>query len=413
MKIIHISHSDGNSGAGIAAKRIHEALESNKENYKSLLLVNRNFNSDLKIIKKRNLMDKLFVISKLYLERFLIKLLNYKDKNFHSLSIFSSKINSEINKIDPDIVNLHWVQHEMISIEEIGKIKKPIVWTLHDAWPFSSTNHYPSSTSKEIMPLNDYINKNDIPLNKRIDKWCLERKLKSWKQPMKIVCPSNWIAKCARDSELMKNWDINVIPNPLNTNIFFPINKKKARNFLQIPLNKKLIVFGALDGTKDLRKGGDLLFKTLNILKEINNDFNLITFGKSDAINKETGLSVDCFDMGFISKDKDLALIYSAADILIMPSRMESFGQVASESMACGTAVIGFNTSGIKDIIDDNENGFLVRRFDCSEMAAKINIYLRNDSMRKSFESKAREKALKMWSYNVVASKYINLYKKN
>ena len=117
--------------------------------------------------------------------------------------------------------------------------------------------------------------------------------------------------------------------------------------------------------------------------------------------------------MGFISKDKDLALIYSAADILIMPSRMESFGQVASESMACGTSVIGFNTSGIKDIIDDNENGFLVRRFDCSEMAAKINIYLRNDSMRKSFESKAREKALKLWSYNAVASKYIKLYKKN
>ena len=79
MKIIHISHSDGRSGAGIAAKRIHEALENNKENYKSLLLVNRNFNSDLKIIKKRNLMDKFFIISKLYIERFLIKLLNHSN----------------------------------------------------------------------------------------------------------------------------------------------------------------------------------------------------------------------------------------------------------------------------------------------------------------------------------------------
>ena len=413
MKIIHISHSDGRSGAGIAAKRIHEALESNKKNYKSLLLVNRNFNSDLKKIKKRNLIEKLFVICKLYLERFLINLLNYKDQNFHSLSIFPSNINSEINKIDHDIVNLHWVQHEMISIEEIGKIKKPIVWTLHDAWPFSSTNHYPLSFSKELLSLNNFKNQNNISLNERIDKWCLERKLKSWKQSMKIVCPSNWIAKCARDSEIMKNWDINVIPNPLNTDIFFPINKKKARKFLQIPNNKKLIVFGALDGTKDLRKGADLLFKTLNILQGINNDFKLITFGKSDTRVRKNNLSIECFDMGFISKDKDLAIIYSAADILIMPSRMESFGQVASESMACGTAVIGFNTSGIKDIIDDNENGFLVRRFDCSEMAAKINIYLRNDSMRKSFESKAREKALKMWSYNAVASKYINLYEKN
>lgn len=413
MKIIHISHSDGRSGAGIAAKRIHEALESNKGNYKSLLLVNRNFNSDLKIIKKRNLMDKFFIISKLYIERFLIKLLNYKDKNFHSLSIFPSKINSEINKIDPDIVNLHWVQHEMISIEEIGKIKKPIVWTLHDTWPISSTNHYPKIQSKKSIPLKGNINKNDISLNEKIDKWCFDRKLKSWKQPMKIVCPSNWIAKCARNSEIMKNCDISVIPNPLNTDIFFPLNKKKARKFLKIPLDKKLIVFGALDGNKDIRKGGDLLFKTLKILQEINNDFNLITFGKSDAINKETGLSLDCFDMGFITKDKDLALIYSAADVLIMPSRMESFGQVASESMACGTPVIGFNTSGIKDIIDDNENGFLVRRFDCSEMATKINIYLKNDLMRRNFESKAREKALKMWSYDAVARKYINLYKRN
>ena len=409
MKVLHISHSDGKSGAGIAASRIHEALYNNKNLDKSNLQVNRKFNNIPNTFYKKTIFQKGLIFIKIYVERLLIKLINYRDMNFHSISSFPSKFDSRINKSDFEIVNLHWVQHEMISIEAIGRIKKPIVWTLHDAWAFLSTNHYPKNNFKNDAS-NSY--KNKIIFSYFIDQWCLRRKKKYWKEKMQIVCPSNWLAKQAISSDLMKDWEVSVIPNPLNISIFKPLEKKSARKLLNIPTDKKkLLAFGAIDGVMDIRKGGDLLLKTIENLYELNKDFSLITFGKSCAIFKDKDFNIISYDQGFISKEEKLAIIYSAADILIMPSRIESFGQVASESMACGTPVIGFNTTGIKDIIDDDINGFLINNFDCYEMASKTNFLLNNENLIKNFQIKCREKALKKWSYEVVSDQYIKLYK--
>lgn len=409
MKVLHLSHSDGKSGAGIAARRIHEALNNNRHLQESRLNVNRKFNNIPNTFCNENLFHKFIIFTKLYIERLIIRLIDYSDQNFHSISLFPSKLDSQINNLDFEIVNLHWVHHEMISIESIGRINKPIVWTLHDAWSFSSTSHYPKDNLKKNSIKNNYFKKKFIL--DVIDKWCVKRKIKSWDKPIQIVCPSSWLAENARNSFLMKNWKISIIPNPINTRIFRPIKKKEAREILKIPFDEKLLAFGAIDGIKDLRKGGDLLISSLKFLHKINKEFSLITFGKSDSFFKNLDLDIASYNQGFISSEEHLALIYSAADILIMPSRMESFGQVASESMACGTPVIAFSSTGIKDIIDNNQNGFLINKFNCHKMASKINYLLKNESLMKSFQIKCREKAIKEWSYEKVSNQYIKLYK--
>ncbi len=409
MKVLHLSHSDGKSGAGIAARRIHEALHNNPLLKESRLNVSRKFNNIPNTFCNNNFFNKFKTFTKLYVERLIIKLIDYSDQNFHSISLLPSKVDSKINNLDFAIINLHWVQHEMISIESIGRINKPLVWTLHDAWPFSSTSHYPKDIFQRKLSKNNFFKRKF--LIDALDNWCLKRKIKSWDKPIQIVCPSSWLAKHARNSYLMKNWDISIIPNPINTEIFRPIKKKKAREILKIPFDKKLLAFGAIDGVKDLRKGGDLLMSTFKFLYEKNKKFSLITFGKSDSFFKNLDLDIFSYNQGFIENEEHLALIYSAADILIMPSRMESFGQVASESMACGTPVIAFNSSGLKDIVDNNLNGFLIEKFNCQKMASKINQLLKDESLMKSFKIKCREKAIKKWSYKKVSNQYLKLYK--
>ena len=128
-----------------------------------------------------------------------MKLIKYNDSNFHSLSCLPSTLDQEINKLNAEVINLHWVQHEMISIESIGKIKKPIIWTLHDSWAFSSTEHYPYNNE----------NKQNL-IHKFIDNWCMQRKINSWKNEFTIVCQI-YGSQILQKSNLMKNWNINVI----------------------------------------------------------------------------------------------------------------------------------------------------------------------------------------------------------
>ncbi len=213
MRVAHISHCDGRSGSGIAARRINEALNENLDIKKSFLRVNRKFGTSRNTICPLNKYEYLYQVSKLYLERGLVKLINFNDSNFHSLSCLPSKLDHEINNFNVDIINLHWVQHEMLSIEAIGRIKKPIIWTLHDSWAFSSTEHYPYNTNKQNL------------IHNFIDKWSAKRKINSWKKELTIVCPSHWLSNIAKKSNIMRNWCIKVVPNPIDIDKFRPQNK--------------------------------------------------------------------------------------------------------------------------------------------------------------------------------------------
>ena len=160
----------------------------------------------------------------------------YEDHIFHSISAFPSLKHNEINNLNIDLVHIHWVQHETISIEEIGKIKFPIVWTLQDCWPFSSTEHY-QRNSQDKRYINGYRIKNIFALSEYVDKYCFLRKKLSWRNYISLIAPSKWIGNCAKNSLLMKDKKIVIIPNPINTEVFIPINKNNARKSLKLNKN--------------------------------------------------------------------------------------------------------------------------------------------------------------------------------
>ncbi len=411
IRILHLSYSGEKTGAGIAAKRIHSCICDYKDSsIKSFLMTNNHCYENSKIILKKNSIKRFYNFFKKYLERIIINLIDYEDNLFHSISVFPTLKHNEINNLDIDLVHLHWVQHETISIEEIGKIKFPIVWTLHDCWPFSATEHYQKGINDKRYILGYKIN-NKFKISEYVDKFCLFRKKLSWSKTIYLIAPSKWMRDCAKDSFLMKDKRIVMIPNPINTSKFKPINKNKSREKLKIKLNKKVILFGSIDGGKDPRKGADLLVDVLNFLNNTEN-IQIVIFGKRNKhqdIFKNTNLEI--LNLGEINSYKKLSIIYSACDIFVIPSRIESFGQTAAEAQSCGIPVVGFDIGGLKDIITHNENGILIEPFNTKKMALAIEKLLREDDKITKLSKASRQNAIDNFDFLKVAKSHIDFYK--
>ena len=140
MKILHVNYSDGDGGAAIAVKRLHNILIQKKID--SYLLVSEKKYNDKKTLNIPKNSEKIKNLIKNSLNRKLSSLFKINNFNSFSLNIIPSKLLKKINQVNPDIVNLHWIGNETISIKDIKKIKSKIVWTMHDMWPFCGTEHY-------------------------------------------------------------------------------------------------------------------------------------------------------------------------------------------------------------------------------------------------------------------------------
>jgi glycosyltransferase involved in cell wall biosynthesis len=235
------------------------------------------------------------------------------------------------------------------------------------------------------------------------------------KKKIHFVAPSEWIASQARSSSLLNEFPISVIPNGLNTKVFKPNNQNYSKNNLGISKDKLIILFGAMNSDTDKNKGLDLLIESLNILCKKNSIFAkkliLVIFGNSEqSVVQRFPLQV--LFMGVIKDEQQLVNLYSAADVTVVPSRSESFGQVATESLSCATPVVAFRTSGLLDIVDHLKTGYLANPFNASDLANGISFILENFSVRIKMAKKARLVAVKRFDVNVIAEMHLNLYEK-
>lgn len=409
MKNIAHYSGDQSGGAGRAAARISNALNLTSE-YRSEIFNGQGNNwhgkiENVKFAHLNHMADyfrrKIDAIPKIF---------KYFEKNIPRSTGFMGKINaSNINSENSDLVHLHWINGSLISIEEIGKIRKPLVWTLHDMWPFCGAEHL-AEDSVHARWRNGYIaNCENIGFD--IDRWVWNRKVKSWKSPIEIVAPSNWLGNCARESRLMRNFPITVIPHPLDINLYIPKDKNSARLQLNLPLDRKLILFGAIKGTQLAYKGWDLMLPALFELSHRTPNADVVIFGESEP-KRKLDIPMKTHWMGHIKNEDKLASLYSAADVMVIPSRQESFGQTGSEAQACGCPVVAFNATGLMDVVEHMVTGILATPYNSIELAAGIELILKNENIQSNFSHKARDRAKRLWSYDVIANKYISVYNK-
>jgi glycosyltransferase involved in cell wall biosynthesis len=299
-----------------------------------------------------------------------------------------------------------------VPIEALSKFNKPIVWTLHDMWAFTGGCCYSQECDRYTKSCG---NCPVLGSNKAFDlsRWVWQRKAKAWEDlKLSIVTPSNWLAECAKSSSLFQNSDIKVIPYGLDIGIYKPSDRQTARNLLNLPQNKQLILFGAIAATNNKRKGFHLLQPALQKLSQSGwkDKIELVVFGAEQPENPiDLGFQVNY--LGKIHEENKLALLYSSADVMIVPSIEDNLPLTAIESIACGTPVVSFDSTGFKDIVEHQKNGYRAKCFSCDDLANGIAWVIENKERHQKLCDRAREKVEQEFSLELQAGRYLSLFK--
>ncbi|MFM7290290.1 MAG: glycosyltransferase [Planctomycetia bacterium] len=406
MKVVQLNDSETIGGAARAARRIHDAIRL--VGCESTLLVNRPGVPDPAVVGPATAAGRLLARSRRLLASPWRMLLQSPRPGLRSPACIPSRWAPRLNASEADIMHLHWVNGEMMSIADIGRLSKPVVWTLHDMWAFCGAEHY----TDDFRWRDGYtrVNRPTGDAGFDLDRWTWNRKRRHWRRPMQVVTPSRWLADCVARSALMHDWPVAVIPNPIDTTVWSPVDRRLARRRLDLPPEAKILLFGALGGDEDPRKGFDLLRAALRLLQGRIAGLELVVFGQL-APASEAPLGFPVRHTGYVHADERLRLLYSSADAVVVPSRLEAFGQTASEAHTCGTPVVAFDAGGPADIVAHRETGYLARPFDVPDLAAGIAWVLGMDSTVARLGPAARDRACRLWDATVVGRQYADIYR--
>jgi glycosyltransferase involved in cell wall biosynthesis len=410
LKILHVSYFDLAGGAARAGYRLHRALIDS--GVVSRMWVQRKTSDDWTVEGDYGRARRAIASARAVLGGYASSLQHRPSAEVRSLNLLPSRWAKSINRSDADVVHLHWVNAEMMSIEDIGRIRKPLVWTLHDMWAFCGTEHY-APDDQEARWRHGY-NAANRPAGHQlldIDRWTWERKRRAWQRAMHLVCPSNWLADCARDSKLVREWSVAVVPNTLDVEIFKPQDRRFCRGALNLPPDCRILLFGAIAAGADPRKGYDLLLAALSHLPARGHAEQILCaiFGQTRP-QCPPELPMPTRWMGFIHDDVTLALLYSAADVMVVPSRQENFVQTGVEAQACGCPVVAFDTGGMRDVVQHLATGCLVNPFNVEELAEAIAYVIEDGARRDDWGKAARERAVRTWSPAAVVPRYVEVY---
>lgn len=333
----------------------------------------------------------------------------------HSRADIWTGLGRELNRNPPDVVNLHWLGNGTMSIEEIGRLQTSVVMTLHDMWLLNGAAHYAADEryrnayTRESRPVGD----TGIDWDRKV--WL--RKQRSLQRPFHIVTPSRWLAECAKESPLTHCWPTRVIPNPVDTNFWAPVDRRAARAILDLPPEAVLILFGAVGGKSQPIKGADLLHEALQKLprylsEDAARDARLIVFGgKPDKSGGGTKLPFIEHSLGRITDDRILRAAYASADVMVVPSRQDNLPQTATEASACGTPVVAFDVGGLPDIVSDRITGRLVSPFNTDALAEAIAWVIDDNERQGELGRAAREMTVRRFSENVVLDQYVEAFR--
>ncbi len=408
MRVLHVSFSDLGGGAARSAFRIHSCLVH--AGVRSSMRVHIRLSEDASVMGPASRLTRAVARLRLRGSRLLLRAQSSPQASVRTLGMLPSGLGRELNACDADVVNLHWVGFDMLSVGEIARIRKPLVWTMHDMWAFCGTEHYPPD-EPDARFRGGYRtdNRGAGARGPDLDRWVWTHKRRLWRRPFQVICPSRWLAECARTSMLMRGWPVAVVPYPIDLEVYRPVRRDEARAALALPVDKRLVLFGAFGGTDDPRKGLHHLMGALQVLAGQGvPDLALVVFGNApDRPVQVPGFQT--FSLGPIHDEARLARLYAAADVFVAPSEMDNLPNTVIEALACGTPVVAFRVGGMPDMIDSDHNGYLAPAFDDAELGncmLRALTHQRPEALREA----ARSSAMERFAPPAIAAAYRHVY---
>ena len=313
-----------------------------------------------------------------------------------------------------DVIHLHWVNQGLLSLKDLRKIflsGKPVVWTMHDMWPVTGICHHAGDCTHYQAQCHD------CPLLYRGHRHDLSYKTFVKKQQLykdaniTFVACSRWLEELAKKSALTLGHTVTNLPNPINTNLFHPTDKVAARRKLNLPEDKRLLLFSSMKIT-DKKKGIDYLVEACRLLHEKQPGFceKLAVV----VVGKESQQYADLFPfpvycLSYIGKEKEMTAVYNAVDLFVTPSLQENLPNTIMEAMSCGVPCVGFCIGGIPEMIDHLHNGYVARYRSAEDLANGL-CWSLTEGDYQSLSTEARRKVLSTYTEHVVAMKYIGIY---
>ncbi len=356
ISILIVAHNLTQGGAATACRRLIAAF--------------KNHDLDTRILTVKEPATKQFPTRKLFgvystllslLDMSICKFLDNGNMHWKSSGLVGSLSARRIERLNPSVVNIHWIGHATISTRQLKKLDIPIIVTLHDDWWLNALNHYEVASEHH---------KKSILRNLVIRK-ILNQKRKFLRKPnVQIVCPASDLKKRLTNLLPDKKNQIELIPNPVSTQVFFPPAETEPP--------KKVLFFAG--GLNDSRKGYDLLMNSLSAMEE---SCEVVVLGKRNT--EMTGIrnQIRVVGQDWVNSEHEMNRLYGDSLLTIVPSRQEAFGQVASESAMAGTPVACFEVGGLVDIVKDGINGYVIPKFDTQKMATTLDSFLRSNTFNR------------------------------
>lgn len=421
VKVLSVCSSDAKGGAARAAYRIHQGVKDLGVDSRMFVKEKKSTDSDVILLDEFVPKDPLYKACDWVCNKWKNKIQQsrwnrYPERDDVYMSdLRGAYLNGALRKLDYDVLHLHWINLRFIPLKALPH-NKPIVWTLHDNWPFCGICHYAFDCNayKRQCGCCPFLHSHDFnDLSHKV--W--KRKERIYKNlDLHIVSPSQWLAGYAAQSSLMGGCPIEVIPNCLDVEVFRPLKEMEISDrwveFKKKRTSKPILLYGAMNAATDKRKGFEYLLSALRLLEKKGHadDFELIVFG-ADETELNFDVNIPIHSVGYVYDAQELASLYNLASVTIVPSLSEVFGQTASEALSCGTPVTAFRCTGILEVIDHKLNGYLANPYEAEDLAEGILWCLENNTDN-CLGKAGREKVLREYTFEAVCGKYKDLYER-
>lgn len=314
---------------------------------------------------------------------------------------------------DADIVHYHLIHNNLFSIFDFPRLArlKPSVWTIHDPWCLTGHCVYPIDCEKYLSGCNSCPNlERAFPITKDNASlmWSIKREIFN-QLDIDIVVASDWMKKLIQESPLTSHFKrIHKIPFGINLETFSVVTlpvKLDIRRKLHIP-NTFTLFFRASRGSF---KGTDLILKSLERLG-VNKQINILTVGEVGLLKELSGKeNFNIVEFGWLDDERLLSQLYSASDLFLMPSKAESFGVMAVESLACGVPVVVMEGTSLPEIVTQDA-GFVFKNGDIEGLVELIKYALENPIVLQEKSKNARKLAEVVYDEKIYLTKLVSLY---